>query len=148
MPHALANSAISFGLVTIPVSISPATESHNIAFRQIHTTDGGSLGEAVWREAMKTVSVQLSAGFSYRSRCNRCGAIAGLGEDPLRPGSQGDGQIVSLLAAGMGFLSRCPSPLCRPFHDAVELFLIVMAEHLGAVVKTETGSSNVSSGAC
>jgi DNA end-binding protein Ku len=43
MPHALANSAISFGLVTIPVSISPATESHNIPFRQIHTADGGRI---------------------------------------------------------------------------------------------------------
>jgi DNA end-binding protein Ku len=43
MPHTLMNTAISFGLVTIPVSIMPATESHSIAFRQIHTADGGRI---------------------------------------------------------------------------------------------------------
>lgn len=41
MPHALARSAVSFGLVTIPVAILPATESHAISFRQIHTPDLG-----------------------------------------------------------------------------------------------------------
>ncbi len=35
------SGAISFGLVTIPVKVLPATESHAIGFRQIHTTDGG-----------------------------------------------------------------------------------------------------------
>ncbi|MCX4826166.1 Ku protein [Streptomyces sp. NBC_01142] len=43
MPHPLMNSAVSFGLVTIPVSVWPATESHSIAFRQIHTADGGRI---------------------------------------------------------------------------------------------------------
>ncbi|WP_407842158.1 Ku protein (plasmid) [Streptomyces sp. DSM 116496] len=35
------NGAVSFGLVTIPVALVPATEDHSISFRQIHTTDGG-----------------------------------------------------------------------------------------------------------
>ncbi|MFD6915212.1 Ku protein [Streptomyces virginiae] len=35
------SGAISFGLVTIPIKVVPATESHDISFRQIHTTDGG-----------------------------------------------------------------------------------------------------------
>ncbi|MCW7991466.1 DNA repair protein, partial [Streptomyces platensis subsp. clarensis] len=33
--------AISFGLVTVPVALEPATESHSVAFRQIHLPDGG-----------------------------------------------------------------------------------------------------------
>ncbi|MGW3627211.1 Ku protein [Streptomyces sp. NPDC000880] len=40
MPSLL-STAISFGLVTIPVSVVPATESHSVAFRQIHLTDLG-----------------------------------------------------------------------------------------------------------
>ncbi|MYZ36886.1 Ku protein, partial [Streptomyces sp. MnatMP-M17] len=38
---ALAHSAVSFGLVTIPVAITPATQSHSVAFRQVHTADMG-----------------------------------------------------------------------------------------------------------
>ncbi|MGO4635009.1 Ku protein [Streptomyces sp. 2RAF24] len=33
--------AISFGLVTVPVALEPATESHNVSFRQVHLADGG-----------------------------------------------------------------------------------------------------------
>ncbi|MEV7419076.1 Ku protein [Streptomyces sp. NPDC089919] len=35
------NGAISFGLVSIPIKLVNATESHSISFRQIHTSDGG-----------------------------------------------------------------------------------------------------------
>ncbi|MEU6891557.1 Ku protein [Streptomyces sp. NPDC046557] len=35
------NGAISFGLVSIPIKLVNATESHAISFRQIHVTDGG-----------------------------------------------------------------------------------------------------------
>ncbi|PKV87869.1 Ku protein [Streptomyces sp. TLI_146] len=35
------NGAISFGLVSIPIKLFNATESHSISFRQIHTEDGG-----------------------------------------------------------------------------------------------------------
>ncbi|WP_240804217.1 Ku protein [Streptomyces sp. A0592] len=37
------SGAISFGLVTIPIKVVPATESHNISLRQIHTADGGRI---------------------------------------------------------------------------------------------------------
>ncbi|MBA2808958.1 Ku protein [Streptomyces sp. KM273126] len=35
------NGAISFGLVSIPIKLVNATESHSISFRQIHLKDGG-----------------------------------------------------------------------------------------------------------
>ncbi|MGO4459412.1 Ku protein [Streptomyces sp. M-16] len=35
------SGAISFGLVTVPCKVWPATESHDVAFRQIHLADGG-----------------------------------------------------------------------------------------------------------
>ncbi|WP_443058308.1 non-homologous end joining protein Ku [Streptomyces sp. NBC_00775] len=35
------NGAISFGLVSIPIKLVNATESHSISFRQIHLDDGG-----------------------------------------------------------------------------------------------------------
>ncbi|MFD5489457.1 Ku protein [Streptomyces virginiae] len=37
------SGAISFGLVTIPIKVFPATESRSISFRQIHTADGGRI---------------------------------------------------------------------------------------------------------
>ncbi|MGW1891141.1 non-homologous end joining protein Ku [Streptomyces sp. NPDC002004] len=37
------NGAISFGLVTIPIKLVNATESHSISFRQIHTEDSGRI---------------------------------------------------------------------------------------------------------
>ncbi|MFJ6740291.1 Ku protein [Streptomyces sp. NPDC091279] len=37
------NGAISFGLVSIPVKLVNATESHSISFRQIHLEDGGRI---------------------------------------------------------------------------------------------------------
>ncbi|MET9382989.1 Ku protein [Streptomyces sp. NPDC002928] len=37
------NGAISFGLVSIPIKLVNATESHSISFRQFHTEDGGRI---------------------------------------------------------------------------------------------------------
>ncbi|WP_441349328.1 non-homologous end joining protein Ku [Streptomyces sp. HG99] len=37
------NGAISFGLVTIPIKLVNATESHSISFRQVHLDDGGRI---------------------------------------------------------------------------------------------------------
>ncbi|MFE9170519.1 Ku protein [Streptomyces kebangsaanensis] len=37
------NGAISFGLVSIPVKVVNATESHTVPFRQIHTEDGSRI---------------------------------------------------------------------------------------------------------
>nr|WP_190033619.1 Ku protein [Streptomyces fructofermentans] len=37
------NGAISFGLVSIPIKVVNATESHSVSFRQIHTEDGGRI---------------------------------------------------------------------------------------------------------
>ncbi|WP_030319567.1 Ku protein [Streptomyces flavochromogenes] len=41
MPRPIWSGAVSFGLVTIPIKVLPATESHNISFNQIHLEDGG-----------------------------------------------------------------------------------------------------------
>ncbi|MFF8022713.1 Ku protein [Streptomyces sp. NPDC007896] len=45
MPHvrSIWNGAISFGLVSIPIKVVNATESHSISFRQIHLDDGGRI---------------------------------------------------------------------------------------------------------
>ncbi|MGQ4382853.1 Ku protein [Streptomyces sp. SAS_270] len=37
------NGAISFGLVSIPIKLVNATESHSISFRQVHLEDGGRI---------------------------------------------------------------------------------------------------------
>ncbi|MFG2954339.1 Ku protein [Streptomyces sp. NPDC048291] len=44
-PHvrSIWNGAISFGLVSIPIKLVNATESHSISFRQVHTEDNGRI---------------------------------------------------------------------------------------------------------
>ncbi|MGW3571033.1 non-homologous end joining protein Ku [Streptomyces sp. NPDC000941] len=37
------NGIISFGLVSIPIKMYPATEDHAVSFRQVHTKDGGRI---------------------------------------------------------------------------------------------------------
>ncbi|MET8183590.1 Ku protein [Streptomyces sp. NPDC005336] len=41
MPRPVWSGAVSFGLVTIPIKMLPATEDHSIRFRRIHLPDGG-----------------------------------------------------------------------------------------------------------
>ncbi len=43
MPRAMWKGAISFGLVTIPVSVYPATEEKTLRFNQLHAADGGRI---------------------------------------------------------------------------------------------------------
>ena len=41
--QAIWKGTISFGLVTIPVKLYPATEERDISFRQVHEEDGGRI---------------------------------------------------------------------------------------------------------
>ena len=41
MPRSMWKGAISFGLVTIPVSVYPATEEKSLKFNQLHDEDMG-----------------------------------------------------------------------------------------------------------
>jgi DNA end-binding protein Ku len=43
MPRTMWKGAISFGLVTIPVAVYPATEEKTLRFNQIHESDGGRI---------------------------------------------------------------------------------------------------------
>jgi len=43
MPRSMWKGAISFGLVTIPVSVYPATEERTLRFNQLHDSDGGRI---------------------------------------------------------------------------------------------------------
>ena len=43
MPRAMWKGAISFGLVTIPVAVYPATEEKRLRFNQLHDEDGGHI---------------------------------------------------------------------------------------------------------
>src|SRR3954462_8491352 len=41
--RAIWKGAVSFGLVSVPVKLYAATESHDLSFRQVHANDGGRL---------------------------------------------------------------------------------------------------------
>ena len=41
--RAIWKGAVSFGLVSVPVKLYTATESHDVSFHQVHATDGGRI---------------------------------------------------------------------------------------------------------
>jgi len=41
--RAIWKGAVSFGLVSVPVKVYSATESHDVSFRQVHAKDGGRI---------------------------------------------------------------------------------------------------------
>lgn len=41
--RAIWKGAVSFGLVSVPVKVYAATESHDVSFRQVHVKDGGRI---------------------------------------------------------------------------------------------------------
>ncbi len=41
--RAIWKGAVSFGLVSVPVKLYAATESHDVTFRQVHVSDGGRI---------------------------------------------------------------------------------------------------------
>ncbi|MGI5428571.1 Ku protein [Streptomyces sp. CA-179760] len=59
------NGAISFGLVSIPIKLVNATESHSISFRQIHTEDGGRVRYRKFCELEDREVTQAEIGKGY-----------------------------------------------------------------------------------
>ncbi|MET7603198.1 Ku protein [Streptomyces avermitilis] len=61
------NGAISFGLVSIPIKLVNATESHSISFRQIHLEDGGRIRYRKFCELGEHEVTQDEIGKGYES---------------------------------------------------------------------------------
>lgn len=88
MPRAVWKGAISFGLITIPVSLYSATEAKDVSFRQVHEADGGRI--------------------RYKRVCEKCGE-----EIPYADIAKGyeapDGRLAVLTAADMESLPLASS---------------------------------------
>ncbi|MGA5900458.1 Ku protein [Streptomyces venetus] len=74
------NGAISFGLVSIPIKLVNATESHSISFRQIHTEDGGRIRYRKFCELEDREVTQGEIGKGYE---DADGTIIPISEDDL-----------------------------------------------------------------
>ncbi|EFL34837.1 Ku protein [Streptomyces viridochromogenes DSM 40736] len=74
------NGAISFGLVSIPIKLVNATESHSISFRQIHTEDGGRIRYRKFCELEDREVTQGEIGKGYE---DADGTIIPITEDDL-----------------------------------------------------------------
>ncbi|MFJ8600175.1 Ku protein [Streptomyces shenzhenensis] len=51
MPASIFNGVVSFGLVSVPITVLSATEDHSVHFRRIHTADGGRVRNRYWCKA-------------------------------------------------------------------------------------------------
>ncbi|MHA5052166.1 Ku protein [Streptomyces sp. SD15] len=51
MPASIFNGAISFGLVSVPITVLSATEDHSVRFRRIRTADNGLVRNRYWCDA-------------------------------------------------------------------------------------------------
>lgn len=74
------NGTISFGLVSIPVKLFNATESHSVSFRQIHTEDGGRIRYRKVCELEEREVAQDEIGKAY---VNADGTVVPITEDDL-----------------------------------------------------------------
>ncbi|MFE6713864.1 Ku protein [Streptomyces sp. NPDC057695] len=105
MPRAMWNGAISFGLVTVPITLEPATESHDVHFRQVHLEDGGRV--------------------RYQKRCEIDGQV--LTEDDIGKAYEvSKDQLIPITEAD---LSGMPLPTAR----AVEVVAFIAADSVDPV---------------
>ncbi|MFE5029174.1 Ku protein [Streptomyces sp. NPDC056656] len=74
------NGAISFGLVSIPIKLVNATESHSISFRQIHLEDGGRIRYRKFCELEEKEVTSAEIGKGYEAAD---GAIIPITEEDL-----------------------------------------------------------------
>ncbi|MER5431232.1 Ku protein [Streptomyces sp. NPDC002588] len=74
------NGAISFGLVSIPIKLVNATESHSISFRQIHIEDGGRIR---YRKVCELEDREVSSAEIGKGYEDADGAIVPITEDDL-----------------------------------------------------------------
>ncbi|MFF1684106.1 MULTISPECIES: Ku protein [unclassified Streptomyces] len=74
------NGAISFGLVSIPIKLVNATESHSISFRQIHLEDGGRIRYRKFCELEEREVASAEIGKGYEAAD---GAIIPITEEDL-----------------------------------------------------------------
>ncbi|MGW4079321.1 non-homologous end joining protein Ku [Streptomyces asiaticus] len=74
------NGNISFGLVSIPIKIYPATEDHSISFRQIHTRDNGRIR---YRKVCELEDKPVESGEIGRAYEDADGALVPITEEDL-----------------------------------------------------------------
>ncbi|WP_161167744.1 Ku protein [Streptomyces sp. SID5910] len=74
------NGAISFGLVSIPIKLVNATESHAISFRQIHTEDGGRIR---YRKVCELEDREVTSGEIGKAYEDADGSMIPITEDDL-----------------------------------------------------------------
>ncbi|MEV6548780.1 Ku protein [Streptomyces sp. NPDC051597] len=74
------NGAISFGLVSIPIKLYNATESHSISFRQIHTEDGGRVR---YRKVCELDGEELDASEIGKAYEDADGSLVPISDDDL-----------------------------------------------------------------
>ncbi|MGW0824602.1 non-homologous end joining protein Ku [Streptomyces sp. NPDC002845] len=74
------NGAVSFGLVSIPVKLVNATESHSISFRQIHLEDGGRIR---YRKVCELEDREVTQGEIGKAYEDAEGAVIPITDDDL-----------------------------------------------------------------
>jgi DNA end-binding protein Ku len=95
--RAMWKGAVSFGLVNVPVKMYTATESHDLAFHQVHRTDGGRI--------------------RYKRVCDVCGEQVAY-DDIAKGYESEDGQLVILTDEDLAEL-----PVASSREIAVEKFV-------------------------
>jgi DNA end-binding protein Ku len=97
MMRAMWKGAVSFGLVNVPVKMYTATDSHDLAFHQVHRTDGGRI--------------------RYKRVCDVCGEQVAY-DDIAKGYESEDGQLVILTDEDLAEL-----PVASSREIAVEKFV-------------------------
>ncbi|MFI1735275.1 hypothetical protein ACH40E_39860 [Streptomyces acidicola] len=106
MPASIFNGAISFGLVSVPITVLSATEEHSVRFRRIHTADNSLVRNRYWCEIEDREELRALPLTTART-IERVAFIPASAVDPLRigPATTSSREAPSPLLAGAAI--RC-----------------------------------------
>ena len=86
--RAIWKGAVSFGLVSVPVKLYAATESHDVSFRQVHAKDGGRIKERPVKPGDLAATIYRHFGVppdsTYRDATDRQHNLLPHGGEPIR----------------------------------------------------------------
>ncbi|GAA2777486.1 Ku protein [Streptomyces showdoensis] len=113
MPRPIGNGAISLGLVTVPITLEPATETQDVHFRQVHVEDGGRVRYQKRREIDGQVLTEDVIGKAYEVTKDELIPITEDDLSGMPPPTARAIEVVAFIDAGnvsFGTGDYCPRP--------------------------------------
>src|SRR5947209_5166223 len=93
MPRSIWNGTITFGLISVPIKVHSATESHTIHFHQVHSADGARIKQKrlCSKEGEEVPYKEVAMGYELRG-----GEYVMLSKDEINAAAGGKSHAIGL----------------------------------------------------